>query len=199
MQQTIEQKTQTVTCANCGCKKVTPNEGDYLPDGRWFHCWNCRKELVGPGKLFTAKITSWKKIQKFFEDLNLDEQTVLISVMRNTWRFLPKDAQVIKMENLGPPVPLFKETRKFFKSGDIEDRDKEIPFNIHYSVHYMEHLTNGKTIQQLEYIKRLLDNEKNIVLMCICDPNAFCHRLHLKEYIAMKYGMENRIARELVF
>lgn len=33
-------------CENCGRKKGFEGEGDYLEDGRWFCCWNCRTQLI---------------------------------------------------------------------------------------------------------------------------------------------------------
>lgn len=197
---------ERVRCANldCGCCKASPGEGGYLPDGRWFHCWNCRTALVGAGKLFTAKITSWNNIVKFFTELGLIEETVLISVMRTNWRFLPKHAPIKHVPQLAPPIELRNETKSFYKT--ISPDHKELlAFQIRYSTIFVQYLegwlnddgTMGAE-QELQDIIGLLRENKNVVLMCICDPFDFCHRIHLKEYLSQNPGIEERIVGELI-
>ena len=192
-------------CAHCGITKQHAGEGGYLPDGRWFHNWNCRTELVGAGKLFTAKITTWNKVVDFFTALRLTNDTVLISVMRRTWRYLPKDAPVKRFENLGPDTELFKETREFLLEDNEHDPERILQFQIRYSTLYVEglgsHVNDDGTMggeQELEYIKRLVKSGKNVVLMCICDPHEFCHRTHLKEWFSIWPETEGQIVGELI-
>ena len=195
---------EKVKCANCGITKIHAGQGDFLPDGRWFHSWKCRIKLVGPGKLFTAKISNWKRIVEFFTTLGLIENTVLISAMRGNWRFLPKDAPVQKLKNLGPSIELHKETQTLLKRG-VTDPQKLLAFQIRYSTLYVEQLgsycnddgTMGAE-QELEYIKRLIESGKNVVLMCICKPGDFCHRVHLKEWFTLWPETWDNIVGELV-
>ena len=189
-----------VKCANCGITKQHPGEGGFLPDDRWFHCWNCRTALIGPGKLFTARITDWEKLVDFFTHTSLIEDTILISVMRRTWRFLPKEAPVLQMNNLGPSPKLHRETQAFMKSNKAE-LAKERAFQIRYSARYIHYLESGFGNQEIEYILRQLRAEKNVVLLCICDLKLkqFCHRLLLKEWLGTIPDIEKRIVGELVF
>lgn len=191
-------------CAHCGIIKQHAGEGGYLPDGRWYHNWNCRTELVGAGKLFTAKISTWKRTVDFFTALGLMENTVLISVMRGNWRYLPKDAPIIKLNNLGPSIELHKETRAFEK-GNETDPQKILEFQIRYSTLYVQqigsYVNDNGTIgaeQELEYIKHLINSGKNVVLMCICKPGDFCHRVHLKEWFTLWPETMDNIVGELV-
>lgn len=191
-------------CAHCGITKNHAGEGGYLPDGRWFHNWNCRTELVGAGKLFTAKITKWKRVQDFFTALGLKNDTVLISVMRRTYRYLPKNHPIKKFENLGPDIDLHRETREFLKSEET-DPQKILAFQIRYSTIYVEGLGSRSNDdgtmggeQELEYIKRLIKGGKNVVLMCICDPDKFCHRHHLKEWFTLWPETQGNIVGELI-
>ncbi len=191
-------------CAHCGITKQHAGEGGYLPDGRWFHNWNCRTELVGAGKLFTARINTWEKVEKFFTALGLINDTVLISVMRRTWRYIPLTAPIKRLERLGPPIELHEEAQKFIKSKE-DDPKIILDFQIRYSTIYTSYLENyvqdDGTVgaeQELEHIKRLLQSGKNVVLMCLCKPFTFCHRIHLKHWFSQWPESFHRIVGELV-
>ena len=148
-------------------------------------------------KLYTASVRDIKMMKKKLEDEDLTDTTKLVCIMRNPWGFVKQLDGVVQLKELGPPMWLHRITQKLRKQEGFNGSDLETMHQAFYSVSYIEYLENGELqeysgngdkeaspYQSYKWILNMLrEQEKNVILMCICPPGKFCHRLLLYNWL----------------
>lgn len=148
-------------------------------------------------KLYTASVRDIKKMKQKLEDEDLMDTTKLVCIMRNPWGFIKQLDDVVQLKHLGPPMWLHRMSQKLIKQDGFKDSDLETMHQAFYSVSYIEYLENGELqscseldtpegnpYQSYKWIMNMLqEQEKNVIIMCVCSPGNFCHRLLLYNWL----------------
>ena len=149
-------------------------------------------------KLYTARIYDSLHIRKAMPD------AVQICVQRRPWRWIRKEAEVIKSPALGPPVELHKyaqEVLRIIEEGGA-DESEIVNFQAYYAARYLNYLSYKVALSdkdaiaktphvELQEVRRyLFDLKKDVILECSCPAGQFCHRLLLYHLLINWYGEE---------
>jgi len=145
-------------------------------------------------KLYTAKIYDSLRIHKAMPD------AVQICIQRRPWRWIRKDAGVIKSPALGPPLDLHKDTREFlkrFQSWEGVAESEVVDFQTRYAARYLSHILVGSDDDRpldedelMEIRRYLFGLKRDVILECSCNAGQFCHRLLLYHLLIGWYGEE---------
>ena len=143
-------------------------------------------------KLYTACIYNSPKIRKAMPDAKQ------ICIQRRPWRYIRKDAEVIRFTALGPPVDLHNYTQKVLRiieeGGTIES--EIVNFQTYYAAKYLSYIIigiddDGPPDGEIAEIRRLVDLlNMDVILECSCEPGQFCHRLLLYHLLIDWFGLE---------
>jgi len=139
-------------------------------------------------KLYTAKIYDSLRISKAMPD------AVQLCIQRRPWRYIRKDAGVIKFPALGPPLELHKYTQevlRIIEEGDAEESEI-VNFQTYYAAKYLSYVILDDDIgDELSEIRRyLIDLKRDVILECSCLAGQFCHRLLLYHLLIDWHGLE---------
>lgn len=144
-------------------------------------------------KLYTARIYDSLRIRRAMPD------AVQLCIQRRPWRYIRKDAGVIKFPALGPQLNLHRETREFLARVEAEGASESevLDFQMRYAARYLTYVitgnddVNGQTADELMEINRYLqDLKRDVILECSCDAGQFCHRLLLYHLLIDWIGEE---------
>lgn len=150
------------------------------------------------GKLYTARVYDSLKIRKAMPD------AVQVCVQRQPWRYIRKDAEVIRLPTLGPPIELHRyaqEVLRIIEEGGA-DESEIVNFQAYYAAKYIRYLSYmvvlndreliGKTPHDelLEVRNYLVNLKRDVILECSCAAGQFCHRLLLYHLLIDWFGQQ---------
>jgi len=142
-------------------------------------------------KLYTARIYDSLKIRKAMPDAKQ------VCIQRRPWRYIRKDAEVIRFTALGPPVDLHKDTQEFLKRaekwGVLES--ETLTFQTRYAAKYLSYIIigiddDGPPDGEIAEIRSFLCENGDVILECSCAVGQFCHRLLLYHLLIDWLGLE---------
>jgi len=142
-------------------------------------------------KLYTAKVYDSLKIRKMMPDAKQ------ICIQRQPWRYIRKDAKVIRFTALGPPKALHKyaqEVLRIIKEGGA-DESEIVNFQTYYAAKYLSYVIvgideDGPPDGEIAEIRSFLCENGDVILECSCDARQFCHRLLLYHLLIDWFGLE---------
>ena len=149
-------------------------------------------------KLYTACIYNSLKIRRAMPDAKQ------VCIQRRPWRYIRKDAEVIRFPTLGPPIELHRyaqEVLRIIEEGGA-DESEIVNFQAYYAARYINYLSYKVTLidrdtiaktphAELQEVRRyLFDLKKDVVLECSCPAGQFCHRLLLYHLLIDWFGLE---------
>jgi len=140
-------------------------------------------------KLYTARVYDSLKIRRAMPDARQ------ICIQKRPWRYIRKDAEVIRFPALGPPKYLHKYTQEVLRI--IEEggaaESEIVDFQTHYAAKYLSYIIlgiddDGPPDGEIAEIRSLLCEKGDVVLECSCDAGQFCHRLLLYHLLIDWFG-----------
>jgi len=144
-------------------------------------------------KLYTARVYDSLKIRKAMPD------AVQICIQRRPWRYIRKDAKVVRFTALGPPVDLHNDSQEFLehiRKYDWPFEPKALTFQTRYAARYLSYIIlgideDGPPEGEMNEIRQLLSElKRDVILECSCDAGQFCHRLLLYHLLIYHLGEE---------
>ena len=142
-------------------------------------------------KLYTAKIYDSLKIRKMMPDAKQ------VCIQRYPWRYIRKDAEVIRFPALGPPKALHKyaqEVLRIIEEGGAEESEI-VNFQTYYAAKYLSYIIlgideDGPPDGEIAEIRSFLCEKGDVILECSCAVGQFCHRLLLYHLLIDWFGPE---------